>query len=200
MVFTDTDLIVGGVISLAAMAFAVAAIVRSRKNKKDREEAKKKYNAEQAAKPPLTPEQVEDIKGSFKGDPKVYGSKGRQTATRDIGNYGPDSRRSSISPSKTVQKAAASTKTQKHRDDDFEEQRLRRNLDTAPMDVGLMPSSPLYQSRHDSGSSRCDDTPSHSHRSHSSCSSSSWGGDTGSSSSSSSSDSSSSCSSSSGCD
>lgn len=211
MVFDNTDLIIGGVISLGALAFAVTALVRTRKNKKEREEAKKKYEAELGAMPPLTPEQIKEIKDDLNGGSLT----GRQTATRDIGNYGPNSRRANIAPAKSVPKSsdnwaqtrmaqdAANRKANQLREEDEREQRRRRDDYDQTASVGFMsPSKPYYRQNDipESSPSRCDDTSSHSHRSsHSSCSSSSWGGDSGSSSSSSY-DSGSSCSSSSSCD
>lgn len=62
----DTNLVLGGLAVLGAAVFGVSAYIRARKRKKEREASKKEYEASEAAKPPLTPEQIKEIQDQFK--------------------------------------------------------------------------------------------------------------------------------------
>lgn len=62
----DTNLVLGGLALLGAVVFGVSVYVRAQKRKKEREASKKEFEASEAAKPPLTPEQIQAVKDQFK--------------------------------------------------------------------------------------------------------------------------------------
>lgn len=184
MNLSNADLLYVGVMSLGAIAVAVATYARYKKRKKEREASKKNEEA-------YLKEQDQRMSEQTKAGEKIYeeavAAEAAKSPTREVGNYGPSSRRAMVSPPKQVQtsnwaqkRMAEDTAARRRREDEDEQEMQRRRRDS---DVY---SQPDWQAPVNHTPARCSDNDTSSSRHHSSCSPSSggWGDSDGGSSSS----------------